>query len=141
MAFRNKILIIGIGRLGASIAARASERGDNVIAIDCDNSAFDRLDDAFAGFKVVGDAADIAFLESDGYLGSCKEAVVTTGDDNVNLFVSHVIAEIYRVPRVFVRFDAPEKSVLVEGIPSIQAIYPFELSLEEFQKQEEGSKK
>jgi trk system potassium uptake protein TrkA len=126
--------------LGASIANQASERGDNVIAVDLDSASFDRLADDFAGFKVTGDATDISFLEKDCYLKTCKEAVVTTGDDNVNLFLAHMFAQLYGIPRVFVRFDVPEKSSLIAGIASIKAIYPFKLSLDEF-KQLEGEGK
>jgi trk system potassium uptake protein TrkA len=132
MAARNKILIIGIGRLGAMLANRASQRGENVIVVDPQETAFERLDDTFTGFKITGDATDIRTLESDCYITSVYEVIITTGDDNTNLFLAHLCAKIYGVPQVFVRFDDPDKSVLISGIPSIQAIYPSDLSAKRF---------
>jgi trk system potassium uptake protein len=140
MEIRNKILIIGIGRLGASIANRASEKGANVVAIDNDAASFDYLDDNYNGFKVRGDASDIAFLESDCFLKSCKEAIVTTGDDNLNLFLSRVLSEHFGVPHIFVRFDSPEKSLLIKDLSTVEAIFPFKLSFDEFCKLEGNGK-
>lgn len=133
---RNKILIIGLGRLGAGVAERSSARGEDVIAIDKDPSSFSRLDDAFSGFTVVGDSTDLTLLESDDMIHGVKEVVITTGNDNVNLFLSHVFSKIYKIPKIFVRFDDPDKSTCIAGFPNIRAIYPFELSLTKFDESE-----
>lgn len=125
-------MIIGCGRLGAGIANRASAKGENVICVDLDASSFGRLDDTFTGYKVSGDATDMDTLEEDCYISSCREAIITTGDDNVNLFLAHVCAIIYEVPHVYVRFDDPDKGALVAGLSRIKAIYPFDLSMNKF---------
>lgn len=138
---RNKILIIGVGRLGSSIANRASARGENIIVCDSRADAFVRLDESFTGFKVTGDATDMTILENDCYIDTCHEVVVTTGDDNVNLFLAIVCAKVYKVPRVFVRFDDPTRSALIAGTENVQAIYPFELSLTKFTAMEGGGAK
>lgn len=129
---RNKILIIGLGRLGSSIADRASLRGQNVIVIDNNKDVLDQLGDDFSGFRVQGDATDMRILEEDCYIDTCQEVVITTDDDNVNLFLAHVCATIYEVPHVYVRFDSPELLTLVATNHNIRAIYPFELSLQRF---------
>lgn len=129
---RNKILIIGLGRLGTSIADRASLRGQNVIVIDSNKERLEQLGDAFSGFKVQGDATDMHVLEEDCYIDTCNEVVITTDDDNTNLFLAHVCADIYEVPHVYVRFDSPELLTLVSAHHNIRAIYPFELSLQRF---------
>jgi trk system potassium uptake protein TrkA len=139
MAIKNKIVVIGCGRLGSSIANLASERGENVIVVDQTPTSFDRLDDNFSGFKVQGDATDISLLEDDAYLTSASEVAICTGDDNINLFLAHVCALIYRVPQVIVRFADPSKSSLIAGIPNIKAIYPFELSINKFATLEGGN--
>jgi trk system potassium uptake protein TrkA len=132
MAIKNKIVVIGCGRLGSSIANLASERGENVIVVDSISSSFERLDDNFSGYKVTGDATDVSLLEEDAYIETAREVAICTGDDNVNLFLAHVCASIYQVPEVYVRFDDPDKSALISGFPSIKAIYPFELSINKF---------
>ncbi len=132
MAIRNKILIIGCGRLGAIIADRASARGENVIVLDQYESSFKKLDDAFTGFKVLGDATDINLLKEDCYIDSVEEAIIVTGDDNINLFLAHLFGIIYKIPRVYVRFDDPDKDILISGIPNVKAIYPTDLSANKF---------
>jgi len=127
---RNKVLIIGCGRLGANIAALASEKGQNVIVVDRNHNSFDRLPESFSGYRVTGDATDLSLLE-EAYIKTAKEVVITTGDDNVNLFLAHVACLIYEVPSIYVRLDDPERGALLNGL-KVRAIYPFELSINKF---------
>ncbi|HPM07372.1 MAG TPA: NAD-binding protein [Bacilli bacterium] len=127
---RNKVLIIGCGRLGANIAALASEKGQNVIVVDRNHNSFDRLPESFSGYRVTGDATDLSLLE-EAYIKTAKEVVITTGDDNVNLFLAHVACLIYEVPSIYVRLDDPERGALLNGL-KVKAIYPFELSINKF---------
>ena len=132
MAIRNKILIIGAGRLGSIIADRASSRGENVIVLDENDSSFRKLDEAFTGFKVTGDATDIALLKQDCYIDSVEEVVIVTGNDNTNLFLAHLCALIFKITNVYVRFDDPDKDILLNGVPNVKAIYPSDLSANKF---------
>lgn len=127
---RNKVLIIGCGRLGANIAALASEKGQNVIVVDRNHNSFDRLPESFSGYRVTGDATDLSLLE-EAYIKTAKEVVIATGDDNVNLFLAHVACLIYEVPSIYVRLDDPERGALLNGL-KVKAIYPFELSINKF---------
>ena len=43
----------------------------------------------------------------------------------------HVADKIYHVPNVYVRFDDPDKGVLIKGF-NITPIYPFQLSKERY---------
>jgi trk system potassium uptake protein TrkA len=127
---KNKFLVIGCGRLGSSIANQASEMGENVIVVDPDPTSFERLDDSFSGYKIVADGTDEQSLE-EAYIKTAKEIAITTGDDNVNLFLAHCCSLIYQVPAIYVRFSDPDYSALISGM-NVKAIYPFELSLNKF---------
>lgn len=127
---RNKTLIIGCGRLGASIANKDSSMGKNVLVVDLDENAFENLSDSFSGYKFVGDVTDLSLLE-EAYITSAKEIIITTGNDNVNVFLAYVAREIYDVPNIYVRLDDPNLEVLLRGL-DVHAIYPFELSLDKF---------
>ena len=141
MAIRNKILIIGAGRLGSIIADRASARGENVIVLDERDSSFRKLDEAFTGFKVTGDATDITLLKQDCYIDSVEEVVIVTGNDNTNLFLAHLCAIIFKIPKVYVRFDDPDKDILINGVPNVKAVYPSDLGANKFfQIEAEGNK-
>ncbi len=127
---RNKTFVIGCGRLGASIALDAYAKGDNVTVIDTEESSFDRLSEAFAGYTEVADATDIKTLEDLG-MADARDVIITTGNDNINLFLAHVLERIFAVPHIYVRFDDPELAPLIRGY-NVTAIYPFQLSFENF---------
>ena len=127
---RNKNIIIGCGRLGASIANYEASLGGDVIVIDSNGESFDRLDELFSGYTIVADATDVDELEEVG-IANAKQVVITTGDDNVNLFLAHLCAKVYEVPYIYVRFDDPDKGLLIQCM-NIKAIYPFQLSKDRF---------
>lgn len=136
---KNKTLIIGCGRLGASIANKDSSAGKNVLVVDKDPTSFELLSEKFSGYTFTGDVTDLSLLE-EAFIGSAKEIIITTGDDNVNLFLAHVASEIYKVPNIYVRLDDPTLEVLLRGL-HVHAIYPFELSIDKFQLFRGGSKR
>ncbi len=131
MPVRNRTIIIGCGRLGSNVANQASLAGESVIVIDLREISFERLDDNFGGFTIVGDATDRRVL-TDELLKSCKTLIITTGIDNINLFIATLAAKKFDIPRVYVRFTDPDLSTLVSGL-NVQAIYPAELSLQKLQ--------
>ncbi len=127
---RNLTIILGCGRLGSSIANYSSQMGENVVVVDPNKASFEKLNDAFSGITIASDTTDIDELRDAG-LDSAREAVITTGDDNVNLFLAYVCCKIFEIPYIYVRFDDPDKGLLIQGLP-IKAIYPFQLSLDRF---------
>ena len=127
---KNKTLIIGCGRLGSSMANKCALERKNIIVVDKDGDAFDRLADTFGGFTLTGDSTDLSILE-EAHILSAKEIIITTGDDNINLFLAHVARKIYDVPEIYVRLDNPDNEVLLKGL-NVKAIFPFELSYDKF---------
>lgn len=127
---KNKFIVIGAGTLGAHIAATMSKSGHDVIVIDAIEDSFRRLDDSFSGYNIVGDATDLSVLEK-ADIKKAQSVVLTTDNDNVNIYLSHVCFYIYNVPKIFVRLSDIEKGKLLEGT-TIKAIYPFNLSFNEF---------
>ncbi len=137
---KDKILVIGCGRLGASIATKLSDLGFDVVMLDKSDDSFRKLDDNFGGYTVVGDATDQFVLESDDLIHEVKEVIITTDSDNINLFISHLCFFVYDIPKIYVRFSDTSKAKLIEHT-TIEAIYPFILSLEDFLKKRNGSTK
>ncbi|MCI6329372.1 MAG: NAD-binding protein [Bacilli bacterium] len=129
---KNKTLIIGCGRLGASIANADSLSGKNVLVVDKDSSSFELLSDLFSGYTFLGDVTDLSLLE-EAYITSAKEIIIATGDDNVNLFLAYVARKLYNVPKIYVRLDDPSLEILISDL-DVEAIYPFELSLDKFSR-------
>jgi len=57
------IVIVGCGRLGAHLANHLSRDGHSVVAIDTEDRAFGNLSPEYSGFKVEGDATELAVLQ------------------------------------------------------------------------------
>ena len=127
---RNRTFIIGCGRLGASVANYASSQGEDVVILDAHKESFNKLDESFTGYSIVCDATEITALEDAG-LKNAYEVVITTGNDNANLFLAHVCHDIFAIPNIYVRFDDPENGLLLQG-RKIKPIYPFQLSRDRF---------
>ena len=136
---RNKTLIIGCGRLGASIANKVSKEGKNLLIIDQSRQSFESLDDSFSGYEVVGDVTDLDVLE-EAYISSAKEVIIVTGDDNVNVFLALVAREVYDVPNIYVRLDDPTLQVLTQG-KNIELILPWQLTFDKFNLVRGGKRK
>ena len=119
--------VIGCGKLGASIANDCSRRGLEVIVVDESASSFAMLDDDFSGDPKVADAGDLAALKAIG-IENAYEVYVTTGNDNLSLFVAHACAILFEIPYVYVRFDDPALGILVQGQSNIKPVYPFQLT-------------
>ena len=133
---RNKTIVVGCGRLGASIASYASSQGEDVIVLDSRKDAFTKLSETFSGYTIACDATEIDELEDAG-IRDARELILTTGDDNINLYLAHLCLAKYNVPYIYVRFDDPEKGFLIQGMP-IKAIYPFQLSRDRFSLLQQG---
>jgi trk system potassium uptake protein TrkA len=129
---KEKAIVIGAGRLGSYIATELSLKGHGVVIIDKDGSAFRKLSDQFSGFHYIGDAVDSEVLEQAGIKDS-NILIATTNNDNTNIFVSHIASMVYFVDRVYLRLGDIEKSTLIENT-NIHAIYPFKLSMDEFNR-------
>ncbi len=128
---RNKIIVIGSGRLGANIATTLSLLDEDVLILDKNETSFRKLSDEFSGYDVVGDATDLNVLENDAFIREAKEVVIVTNNDNINLFIALICFHVYDVPFIYARFSDTDKGRLVVNT-TIHPIYPFTLSLEDY---------
>jgi trk system potassium uptake protein len=124
------IIIVGCGRLGSILANQLSRRGRNVVVVDRDGSAFDNLSTEFSGFRVTGDAAELAVLREAGIDGAdCLLAA--TRHDNVNLMVAQVGKVVFGIPKVVARVFDPSRVTLYHEF-GIETICPTQVSAEMF---------
>lgn len=128
---KNKVLIVGSGRLGASIAGKLSAKGLDVVIVDKDATSFRKLDEEFGGYDIVGDATDLFILENEVLIHEVNEVIITTDSDNVNLFIAHICFYVYDVPHIYVRLNDNDKGILLNNT-TIKPIYPFSLSFEDY---------
>ena len=56
------IVIVGCGRLGSYLANQLSRSGHSIVVIDANENTFLELSPDFSGFRITGDATQIAVL-------------------------------------------------------------------------------
>lgn len=126
------IVIVGCGRLGAHLAGRLSREGHAVVVIDREETAFDSLPPEFSGFRVEGDATQMAVLRQ-AKLKQADLVIATTHDDNVNLMVAQVAQKIFAVGRVLARIFDPKRGQAYARL-GIQTVCPTSVAAELFLK-------
>lgn len=102
------IIVVGCGRVGASLAVVLDTPENEVSIVDIDPSSFARLNGEFEGRKVVGQGFDEDVLLAAG-IEDCDAFAAVTSQDNVNLMVSEVARRLYKVPHVITRLINPER--------------------------------
>lgn len=125
-------LIIGSGRLGASLANDLSDQEKNVIVVDVDKSSFRKLSPSFGGLTVTGDATSLNILK-EAQIELADVVIVVTNDDNINIMISQMAKEIFKKEKVISRLYDPERQSVYEGF-DINLIYPAILSVNEINR-------
>jgi trk system potassium uptake protein TrkA len=101
-----KVIIMGCGRVGATLAISMDKAGHKVTVIDDNADAFQRLDASFKGEKVQGSGIDEETLKEAGIESADAFAAVTNGD-NRNIMASQIAREIFHVKKVVCRIYDP----------------------------------
>jgi len=103
------IIIGGCGRLGAEIAEQLSADPDtDVVVIDNDPLAFDRLGGGFNGETLIGDCTDRDVLEQAG-VERADGLIAVTRSDNANLMAVEIATHLYDVERTISRLFNPDR--------------------------------
>jgi trk system potassium uptake protein TrkA len=130
MPSNQTVVIIGCGRLGSILANRLSREGNNVVLIDRDRNAFDKLTNDFSGFQIVGDAVELAVLRQ-AHIQEADCVLVTTRQENVNLMVAQVAQSVFSVPQVIARVYDPAREQIYEQF-GVDTICPTRLAADAF---------
>lgn len=117
-----KFVILGCGRVGASLATALYVEGNEISIIDKDEHAFRRLNPSFQGQTVVGTGFDRDILIKAGIEKADGFASVTNGD-NSNIISALIAKRVFRVPRVITRIYDPARANIYKkfGIPTISS--------------------
>jgi trk system potassium uptake protein TrkA len=124
------IVIVGCGRLGSHLANQLSRVGHAVVVIDLEEEAFDALSPDFSGFRVVGDATQVAVLE-EAKLRRADVCFAATHDDNVNLMAAQVARKLFDVRQVLARVFDPRREKVYARL-GIETICPTGVAAEMF---------
>jgi trk system potassium uptake protein TrkA len=105
-----RVVILGCGRVGSTLAAVLIGEGHHVTVIDRDQSAFDkaaqRLGPSFAQETVRGIGIDEDVLRQAGIEEADAFISVTSGD-NTNIVAAQIAQQQFHVPKVLARVYDP----------------------------------
>jgi trk system potassium uptake protein TrkA len=118
-----KVIIIGCGRLGSSMARDLCMRGNDVTVIDVDPLAFERLGKGLKIKTVTGIGFDRNVLIKAGIENIDSLAAVTSSDE-ANVVSARIAKMVFQVPRVAARVYDPRKAEIYRrlGIPTISPV-------------------
>ena len=125
-------IIVGCGRLGATLANALSAEGKNVVIIDRNEEAFRKLSLSFGGIAMVGDATEEQTL-TEANIRKASTVVVVTNNDNTNIFIAQIVKEMHHIPHVIARLYDPERECVYHEF-GIETICPSVLSAKEIDK-------
>ena len=117
------IVIMGCGRVGATLARSLEKRGHGVAVIDVDVEAFRRLGPDFQGLTVKGMGFDRDVLIEAGIERADGFAAVSSGD-NSNIIAARVVREEFGVHNVMARIYDQGRAEVYErlGIPTVATV-------------------
>ena len=109
-----RVLIIGGGKVGRSLAERLEDRGENVVLIDRNQSVVERTRQS--GHSVIhGDGTDTDVLRSAG-ADNAKIVVAATGDDDANLLVAQLASSKFDPETIIARANNPDNVEAFEDL-------------------------
>jgi trk system potassium uptake protein TrkA len=104
-----KLIVIGCGRVGSTIAKRFAGEGWEVTAIDEKESALSRLGENWTGGFVVGHGMDVTVLREAG-IEDADAVVVSTDGDNTNVIIGQVAKKRFGIDCTVVRILDPARA-------------------------------
>ena len=117
------VVILGCGRVGATLADSLDDLGHSVAIIDMDAHAFRRLRPDFRGRKVHGMGLHRSVLEESGIRHADAFAAVSSGD-NSNIIAARVARETFGIENVVARIYDIRRAEIYQrlGIPTVATV-------------------
>ncbi len=119
------IIVMGCGLLGAKVAELLADERHNVVVIDKDRRAFDRLSPRFNGVTQVGNGIDLDVQRAAGAEHADAFAGLTA-NDNANLMAAQVARKVFAVPKVVARLSQDDKQEMYENL-GVQVVSPMSI--------------
>src|SRR5512138_2949288 len=108
------LIVVGCGRVGAELCYHLFKRGHQVVVVDIDKQAFNRLHPDFRGRTLEGEGLAEGVLERAGIRDTDGLAAVTNYD-TLNAVIAHAARTIYNVPNVVARNYDPNLRSVIEA--------------------------
>ena len=123
-----KAIVIGCGRVGASIAHKLREDGWDVIAVDEKEEALSRLGERWDGGFIVGHGMDTSVLRRAG-VEEADAVIVSTDGDNTNIVVGQAVQKLFGIECVVVRLLDPNRAAFYRS-QGLRVVCPTSSAIE-----------
>lgn len=120
--------MLGAIKSGCVWQKHSTGTGHYVAVVDRDPGKLEQLGLNFSGVTVVGIPVDQEVLQNAG-IESCDALVAVTNDDNVNIMVSQMALEVFKVPRVVASIVDPSRETVFSHF-GIRTICPTRLTVD-----------
>lgn len=117
-------IVLGCGRVGAELCYRLYKSGHQVVVVDNNKQAFNRLHPDFRGRTLEGEGLAESVLERAGIREADGLAAVTNSD-TLNAVAAHIARAFYDVPNVVARNYDPNLRSIIEafGLQTVGSTY------------------
>ncbi|AFJ03086.1 Trk system potassium uptake protein TrkA [Methylophaga frappieri] len=102
-----KILILGAGQVGASVAATLAKEDDEITMVDMDVSSLAKLQEKYGIKTLEGSASHPAILEEAG-AADADLVLAVTNSDETNMVACQICHNLFNIPTKIARIRAPE---------------------------------
>lgn len=117
-----RFVVIGLGNFGFAVAESLSSRGHEVIAVDLDGDAIDRIAPLVAK-AAVGDGTDMHTLDRIG-IKAADAGVVGTGDDITASILTTMALHDLQVREVYTKVISRDHARVMDRIGVTETIFP-----------------
>lgn len=121
------ILVIGCGMIGSSLAEELDRQGHDVSVIDQNAEKLEMLSADFSGFTTIGIPIDLDVLKRAG-ITTCDVLYAVTDKDDINIMVSQVARQTFKVGKIFARVADIRKGEVFEKL-GINVLCPTKLTV------------
>ena len=123
-----RFIVTGCGRTGSGLARQLDAAHHEVVVVDTDADAFDRLGPSFRGTTVQGIGFDRAVLRR-AAIERADGVAAVTGNDEVNAVVARLASRVFHVPKVVARLHDPLEAEIYRRL-GIQVVAPVAWSIQ-----------
>jgi trk system potassium uptake protein TrkA len=107
-------IVVGCGRVGAELCQHLYKSGHQIVVVDSDRQAFNRLHPDFRGRTLEGEGLAESVLERAG-IREANGLAAVTNSDSLNAVVAYAAKEFYNVPIVVARNYDPNLRSVIEA--------------------------
>lgn len=131
-----RVIILGCGRVGSTLATMLDAEGHDVTILDLNSDQFRRLGSDFKGTAMVGTGIDEDVLRRAG-IEQADAFIAVTNGDNTNIMSSQIARVVFKVPKVITRIYDPVRQDTYRGL-GLETICPTILGAQSIKNALEG---